>query len=71
MEGENSEGDPESDAAEEGGSLDETEEDGEGAFHSLRHVRPFAREACKALDAAEAAAEQGHCRPRLATALCR
>ena len=61
-----------SDAADE----DEEEDEGdheEAAFHSLRHVKPFAREACRALDAAEAAAAAGGGRHRssLAAALRR
>lgn len=53
---------PDSDSADEDREEDEGPEgddNEEAAFHSLRHVKPFAREACRALDAAEAAAAAG------------
>ena len=67
---------PDSDAADEDKEEDEGPEgddNEEAAFHSLRHVKPFAREACRALDAAEAAAAAGGGRHRssLAAALRR
>ena len=46
------------------------EEGSEGGFHSLRHMKPYAREARRALDAAEAAAEEARCvGPKLASRL--
>ncbi len=42
------------------------------AFHSLRHVKRFAKEACRALDAAEAAHRwRRRPRPRMTAALRR
>ncbi len=67
---------PKSDAADEEEEEDEGpewQEKTEAAFHSLRHVKPFTREACRVLDAAEAAASAGGGRHRsnLAAALRR
>ena len=46
------------------------EEGSEGGFHSLRHMKPYAREARRALDAAEAAAEQARrIGPKLTSAM--
>lgn len=61
--------DSDSYGAEEGGSQEEEGE--EGTFHSLRHVKRFAKEACRALDAAEAAVEGAHSRPGMTAALRR
>ena len=47
------------------------EEDKENAFHSLRHVKRFAKEACRALDAAEAAIDGPQPCPKIAAALRR
>lgn len=41
--------------------LEGEDEGSEGGFHSLRHMKPYAREARRALDAAEAAAEEARC----------
>ena len=60
---------PDSDGAEEGVSQEEEGE--EGAFHSLRHVKRYAKEACRALDAAEAAVDGGQARPKMTAALRR
>ncbi len=46
-------------------------EDQEGTFHSLRHVKRYAKEACRALDAAEAAVDGAQARPRMTAALRR
>ena len=62
MDGEDGAGNPEclsSDLEDEDGGSPE-EEGSEGGFHSLRHMKPYAREARRALDAAEAAADQAH-----------
>ena len=61
--------DPDSDGAEEG--MSQEGEGEEGAFHSLRHVKRYAKEACRALDAAEAALDEAQARPRLSAALRR
>ena len=43
---------------------EEEEDADEDKFHSLRHVMPFAREAARALDTLQAAAERGGRRRR-------
>ena len=72
MDGDGSAGNPEclsSDLEDE--DADSPEEEGdEGGFHSLRHMKPYAREARRALDAAEAAAEQARrIGPKLTSAM--
>ena len=60
MDGDDGAGNPEcvsSDHEDEEDGSPEEEED-EGGFHSLRHIKPYAREARRALNAAEAAAEE-------------
>ena len=47
---------------------DDDEDEGaepEDNFHSLRHVMPYAREAARAIDCVQAAAESGQRRRRL------
>lgn len=64
-----SEEQPDSYGTEEGAAQEE--EDKENGFHSLRHVKRFAKEACRALDAAEAAIDGAQPCPRMTAALRR